>query len=88
MRSVRPLDVPRGQDAVTANAGRVVVALLMALGGGALGACATGRPLEVKKVDAVAQPPSNVAVYMKITRDDGQPVSLVAADFKVFEDGK
>ncbi|MEP6653417.1 MAG: VWA domain-containing protein [Myxococcales bacterium] len=80
--------MPRGQDAATAKAGRVVVTLLMALGGGALGACATGKPLEVKKVDAVAQPPSNVAVYMKITREDGQPVSLVAADFKVFEDGK
>jgi hypothetical protein len=60
----------------------------MALSGGGLGACATGQPLEVKKVDAVAQPPSNVAVYMKITREDGQPVSLVANDFKVYEDGK
>ena len=83
--------MPRGQDALPAKAGRVAVALLMALGagaGGGLGACATGKPLEVKKVDAVAQPPSNVAVYMKITREDGQPVSLVATDFKVYEDGK
>jgi hypothetical protein len=53
-----------------------------------LGACATGQQLEMKKVDAVAQPPANVALYLKITREDGQPVTLRPADFKVFEDGK
>jgi hypothetical protein len=53
-----------------------------------LGACATGQQLEMKKVDAVVQAPANVALYLKITREDGQPVTLVPADFKVFEDGK
>jgi hypothetical protein len=56
----------------------------------ALGAsgCATGQQLDVKKVDAVVQPPSNVALYLRITRQDGQPVTLLANDFKVYEDGK
>ena len=65
--------MPRGQDGVTAKAGRVVVILLMALGGGALGACATGKPLEVKKVDAVAQPPSHGAGSRETTREEGRP---------------
>ena len=53
-----------------------------------LGGCASGQQLEIKKVDAVVQPPANVAVYLRITREDGQPVTLVPADFKVFENGK
>jgi hypothetical protein len=53
-----------------------------------LGACATGQPLEIKKVDAAVQAPANVALYLKITREDGQPVTLLPGDFKVFEDGK
>ena len=53
-----------------------------------VGACASGQKLEVKKVDAVVQAPANVALYLKITRQDGQPVTLGANDFKVYEDGK
>lgn len=52
------------------------------------GACASGQALEIQKVDAVAQPPANIALYLKITRKDGQPVTLLPADFKVYEDGK
>lgn len=53
-----------------------------------LGACATGQALEIQKVDATVQAPANVALYLKITRKDGQPVTLLPGDFKVFEDGK
>jgi von Willebrand factor type A domain len=63
----------------------ILAAFLAALGAAG---CATGQQLEVKKVDAVVQPPSNVALYLKITRQDGQPVTLLANDFKVYEDGK
>jgi len=59
-----------------------------ALSACSLGACATGQPLEIKKVDAAVQAPANVALYLKITREDGQPVTLQPGDFKVFEDGK
>ena len=52
------------------------------------GACATGQQLEIQKVDATVQAPANVALYLKITRKDGQPVTLLPGDFKVFEDGK
>ena len=60
-------------------------ALLVLLGAAS---CATGQQLEMKKVDAVAQPPANVAFFLKIARPDGQPVTLLAKDFKVYEDGK
>jgi von Willebrand factor type A domain len=53
-----------------------------------VGACATGQQLDVHKVDAVVQSPANVALYLKIARPDGQPVTLLANDFKVYEDGK
>ena len=53
-----------------------------------LGGCATGKALEVRKIDAAAGPPSNVAIYLKISREDGQPVTLTANDFTVIEDGK
>jgi hypothetical protein len=59
--------------------------LIGALGAGA---CATGQQLDVKKVDAVVQSPANIALYLKIARPDGQPVTLLANDFKVYEDGK
>lgn len=52
------------------------------------GACASGQALEIHKVDAVTQAPANIALYLKITRKDGQPVTLLPADFKVYEDGK
>ncbi|MES1157729.1 MAG: vWA domain-containing protein [Haliangium ochraceum] len=54
----------------------------------AAGACATGQQLDVKKVDATVQAPANIALYLKIARQDGQPVTLIANDFKVYEDGK
>ncbi len=66
---------------------RTVLWAIVVAGWGMVG-CATGKALEVKKVDAVAQPPANVALYLKITREDGQPVTLLANDFKVYEDGK
>jgi hypothetical protein len=65
----------------------LILAAAVVVGTG-MGACASGQKLEVKKVDAVAQPPANVALYLKITREDGQPVTLMANDFKVYEDGK
>jgi hypothetical protein len=54
----------------------------------AAGGCATGQLLDVKKVDAAVQPPANVALYLKIAREDGQSVTLRPNDFKVYEDGK
>jgi hypothetical protein len=50
--------------------------------------CGTGKTLQVTKIDLVALPPANVAVYMKVSREDGQPVTLSATDFNVYEDGK
>jgi hypothetical protein len=42
----------------------------------------------VQKIEVVTMPPANVALYMKISRDDGQPLALKASDFNVYEDGK
>jgi hypothetical protein len=50
--------------------------------------CGTSKGLEVQKIEVVTMPPANVALYMKISRDDGQPVMLKASDFSVYEDGK
>ena len=50
--------------------------------------CAGTTALEVKKVRAVAEPPANVALHLKIKRPDGKAVTLLATDFKVSEDGK
>lgn len=61
---------------------------VLAVWAGAIGACASGQALQVTKVSASAQPPANVALYLKVTRPDGQPATLLAADFKVYEDGK
>ncbi|HEY4186998.1 MAG TPA: vWA domain-containing protein [Polyangia bacterium] len=52
-------------------------------------ACATTPNLQIKKVSTAVAAPANVAIYLKVTReDDGQPVTLLASDFKVYEDGK
>lgn len=54
---------------------------------GGLG-CASTPTLQIKVVDAAVAPPANVALHLKITRPDGEPVGLEATDFKVLEDGK
>lgn len=56
--------------------------------GAATSACGTSKGLEVQKIEVVTMPPGNVAMYMKISREDGQPVVLKASDFNVYEDGK
>src|SRR5689334_13880251 len=67
---------------------RTLLAIALSALSGSLGACATGQALEIQKVDATVQAPANVALYLKITRKDGQPVTLLPGDFKVYEDGK
>lgn len=52
------------------------------------GACAGGQSLQITKVEGFARPPSNVALYFKVTRPDGQSLSLSANDISVYEDGK
>ncbi len=80
---------PKEDRALPSSAVRSLypLVLLLALTIG-VGACATGQQLEMKKLDAVVQPPANIALFLKIARQDGQPVKLLPADFKVFEDGK
>ncbi len=51
-------------------------------------ACATTPNLQIQKVGVAVGAPANVAMYLKVTRPDGQPVTLLASDFKVYEDGK
>ena len=77
-----PIATSPFRPSIPSAAGGALVALLGAV------SCATGQQLEMKKVDAVAQPPANVAFFLKIARPDGQPVTLLAKDFKVYEDGK
>lgn len=52
------------------------------------GACAGGQSLQINKVNGFARPPSNIALYFKVTRPDGQSLSLSANDISVYEDGK
>jgi len=54
---------------------------------GGLG-CASTPTLQLKAVDVAVAAPANVAMHLKVTRPDGQPVTLLASDFKVLEDGK
>jgi len=63
---------------------------VLVIAGGALAAigCAGTTALEVKKVRGVVEPPANVALHLKIKRPDGKAVTLLATDFKVYEDGK
>jgi hypothetical protein len=57
----------------------------------AVGACGSTTSLQIKKVAAVAEAPSNVAMQLKVTAEDaeeGKQVTLLATDFNVYEDGK
>lgn len=75
-----PACVPGSARAVFASAvGALVV--------GGLG-CASTPTLQIKVVDAAVAPSANVALHLKVTRPDGEPVTLEATDFKVLEDGK
>jgi hypothetical protein len=59
----------------------------LALAGCAGGAASGG--LKLKKLDAVAQKPANVAVYFAVATKAGEPVAdLQPASFRIFEDGK
>lgn len=66
---------------------RWMMAIVWALLSGG-GACATTPNLVIQKVGVAVGAPANVAMYLKVTRPDGQPVTLLASDFKVYEDGK
>jgi hypothetical protein len=48
-----------------------------------------GESLTISKIGASARRPANVALYVSVADDKGQPVAgLAVKDFKVFEDGK
>jgi hypothetical protein len=56
--------------------------------GAALGA-GCGESLKISKIGASARRPANVAVYLSVVDDKGQPVPGLAVDnFRVYEDGK
>ena len=50
--------------------------------------CGTATALDMKSVKVVVQPPSNVALHLKVTPPEGQTATLLATDFAVYEDGK
>jgi hypothetical protein len=77
----------RPRPSRTSEARRLVL-LAATFGGLAVGACGSTTSLQVKKVAAVAEAPSNVAMQLKVTAEEGQPVTLLATDFSVYEDGK
>jgi len=62
-------------------------AVAAALVAGGLG-CASTPTLQLKVVDVAVAAPANVALHLKVTGPEGQPVTLLASDFKVLEDGK
>lgn len=72
---------------VSGSARAVIASAVGALVVGGLG-CASTPTLQIKVVDAAVAPPANVALHLKVTRPDGEPVTLEATDFKVLEDGK
>ena len=72
---------------VQGSARAVFASAVGALVLGGLG-CASTPALQIKVVDAAVAPPANVALHLKITRPDGEPVTLEDTDFKVLEDGK
>ena len=72
---------------VPGSARAVVASAMAALVVGGLG-CASTPTLQMKVVDVAVAPPANVALHLKVTRADGEPVTLEATDFKVLEDGK
>jgi von Willebrand factor type A domain len=62
--------------------------LAAAFASAALGA-GCGESLKVAKIGASARRPANVALYVSVADDKGQPVSgLAVTNFQVFEDGK
>jgi len=51
--------------------------------------CAGGGSLQVTKIAAAADPPSNVAVYVDVKDKLGRPIpGLAEKNFRVYEDGK
>ncbi|HXJ19251.1 MAG TPA: vWA domain-containing protein [Polyangia bacterium] len=63
--------------------------LATALAGWSLLAAGCGESLQVSKIGASARRPANVALYLKIADQKGQPVPGLAVDnFRVYEDGK
>jgi hypothetical protein len=50
--------------------------------------CSTSKALQIRTIDVVTGPPANIAIYMKVSREDGLPVMLEATNFTVYEDGK
>ena len=50
--------------------------------------CGSTTSLAIKAVAVSAQPPSNVAVHLKVTQPEGRTATLLASDFAVEEDGK
>jgi len=75
----------------TSGAPRLALAAALSsaiFGSLAVGGCGSTTSLQIKKVAATVEPPSNVAMHLKITTEEGQPVTLVATDFSVYEDGK
>ncbi|HEX2658502.1 MAG TPA: hypothetical protein VHU40_09525, partial [Polyangia bacterium] len=75
----------------TSEARRLVLAAAT-FGTLALGACGSATSLQVKKVAATVEPPSNVAIQLKVTAEqdpeEAKPITLLATDFNVYEDGK
>jgi hypothetical protein len=79
---------PRRSPCPRPSAKQGALAALLAAGAIAAAGCATGKKLEVKKVDASVQKPANVALYLQVSRQTGEAVALVTPDFAVYEDGK
>src|SRR5436189_3066503 len=69
---------------------RSVVSFLLAAFMAVLAAgCGSGGTLQVTKIAAAADPPSNVAVYVDVKDKLGRPVpGLAEKNFRVYEDGK
>jgi hypothetical protein len=67
---------------------RTALSVSLLAGAVAAAGCATGKKLDVKKIDASVQKPANVALYIQVSRETGEPVALVTGDFAVYEDGK
>jgi hypothetical protein len=65
----------------------ILLCAVVVVGGIAAG-CAGGN-LKVKKIDSVAQPPANIAVYFTVATETGDPVpDLQTNNFKISEGGK
>jgi hypothetical protein len=72
---------------VVSLAAMTVVISLAAVG--CAGAPGAGGGLRVKRIAAVAQPPSNVAAYFSVASKTGEPLGdLDVPNFKIYENGK